>query len=52
VLAEILRTDRAADRSLPQDSKEARALEVLCRTQQDTVWDAFLQLTPWLLRSE
>ena len=39
VLANILRTDRDAHRRLPQDSVQVRALQVLCRAQQDAVWD-------------
>lgn len=39
VLANILRTDRDAHRSLPDDSEQVRALQVLCRAQQDAVWD-------------
>lgn len=38
VLANILRTDRAAHRPLPQDSDLARAITVLARAQQDAVW--------------
>lgn len=39
VLANILRTDRAAFRSLPADSELAKAIAVLARAQQDAVWD-------------
>lgn len=39
VLANILRTDRDAHRPLPQDSEQVRALQVLCRAQQDAIWD-------------
>jgi len=39
VLANILRTDRDAHRSLPEDSDQVRALQVLCRAQQDAIWD-------------
>ncbi|GHE98016.1 IS110 family transposase [Streptomyces griseoluteus] len=39
VLANILRTDRAAHRPLPDDSELAQALAVLARAQQDAVWD-------------
>lgn len=39
VLANILRTDRAAHRSLPADSELVRAIAVLARAQQDAVWD-------------
>ncbi|MET4590589.1 IS110 family transposase [Arthrobacter sp. 754] len=38
VLANILRTDMAAHRPLPQDSELARAITVLARAQQDAVW--------------
>jgi transposase len=38
VLANILRTDRAAHRPLPGDSELARAITVLARAQQDAVW--------------
>ncbi|WP_405476489.1 IS110 family transposase [Paenarthrobacter ilicis] len=38
VLANILRTDMAAHRPLPQDSELARAIAVLARAQQDAVW--------------
>ncbi|WP_297660657.1 transposase [Pseudonocardia sp.] len=39
VLANILRTDRDAHRPLPDDGEQVRALQVLCRAQQDAVWD-------------
>ncbi|MFG2857353.1 IS110 family transposase [Streptomyces mirabilis] len=39
VLANILRTDRAAHRSLPDDSELAQAIAVLARAQQDAVWN-------------
>ncbi|WP_326769881.1 IS110 family transposase (plasmid) [Streptomyces sp. NBC_01591] len=39
VLANILRTDKAAHRPLPDDSELARAIAVLARAQQDAVWD-------------
>ncbi|KPI08270.1 transposase IS111A/IS1328/IS1533 [Actinobacteria bacterium OK006] len=39
VLAHILRTDRAAHRSLPDDSELAQAIAVLARAQQDAVWN-------------
>ncbi|GEL20938.1 IS110 family transposase [Pseudonocardia asaccharolytica] len=39
VLANILRTDRNAHRPLPDDSEQVRVLQVLCRAQQDAVWD-------------
>jgi transposase len=39
VLANILRTDMAAHRPLPDDSELARAIAVLARAQQDAVWD-------------
>lgn len=38
VLANILRTDMAAHRPLPQDSELAQAITVLARAQQDAVW--------------
>lgn len=38
VLANILRTDMAAHRPLPQDTDLARAITVLARAQQDAVW--------------
>jgi transposase len=38
VLANILRTDLAAHRSLPADSELAQAIAVLARAQQDAVW--------------
>jgi hypothetical protein len=38
-LANILRTDLAAHRSLPADSEVAQAIAVLARAQQDAVWD-------------
>jgi len=39
LLANILRTDRAAHRPLPADSELARAVAVLARAQQDAVWN-------------
>ncbi len=39
VLANVLRTDRAAHRPLPDDSELAQAITVLARAQQDAVWD-------------
>lgn len=39
VLANILRTDMAAHRPLPDDSDLVRAIAVLARAQQDAVWD-------------
>ncbi|RKN61379.1 IS110 family transposase [Streptomyces klenkii] len=39
VLANILRTDMYAHRSLPGDSDLARAIAVLARAQQDVVWN-------------
>ncbi|MER6376727.1 IS110 family transposase [Streptomyces mirabilis] len=39
VLANILRTDRAAHRSLLDDSELAQAIDVLARAQQDAVWN-------------
>jgi transposase len=39
VLANILRTDRAAHRPLPADTELAQAIAVLARAQQDAVWD-------------
>jgi transposase len=39
VLANILRTDKAAHRPLPDDSELAKAIAVLARAQQDAVWD-------------
>jgi transposase len=39
VLANILRTDRAAHRPLPDDSEQVLALRVLTRAQQDAVWE-------------
>lgn len=39
VLANVLRTDRDAHRPLPSDSDQVRALQVICRAQQDAVWD-------------
>ena len=38
VLANILRTDLAAHRSLPADSELAQAIAVVARAQQDAVW--------------
>src|SRR5262249_26977889 len=39
VLANILRTDRAAHRPLPADTELAQAIAVLARAQPDAVWD-------------
>lgn len=39
VLANILRTDLHAHRSLPADSELVQAVAVLARAQQDAVWD-------------
>src|SRR5258708_24041172 len=39
LLANILRTDRAAHRPLPADSELAQAVAVLARAQQDAVWN-------------
>ncbi|MEU9222681.1 IS110 family transposase [Streptomyces sp. NPDC048376] len=39
VLANILRTDAAAHRTLPADSELAQAVAVLARAQQHAVWD-------------
>lgn len=39
VLANILRTDMHAHRSLPDDSDLARAIAVLARAQQDATWN-------------
>ena len=39
VLANILRTDMHAHRTLPQDTDLARAIAVLARAQQDTIWN-------------
>ncbi|MFI0717435.1 IS110 family transposase [Streptomyces inhibens] len=39
VLANILRTDMHAHRSLPNDSDLARAVAVLARAQQDATWN-------------
>ncbi|GAB3129083.1 IS110 family transposase [Streptomyces calidiresistens] len=39
VLANILRTDADLHRPLPDDSDLVRAIAVLARAQQDTVWD-------------
>jgi transposase len=39
VLANILRTDIAMHRPLPEDSDLAQAIAVLARAQQDAVWD-------------
>jgi transposase len=38
MLANILRTDRAAHRPLPADTELAQAIRVLARGQQDAVW--------------
>jgi transposase len=39
LLANILRTDRAAHRPLPADSELAEAIAVLARAQQEAVWN-------------
>ncbi|MFI5986880.1 IS110 family transposase [Streptomyces sp. NPDC051555] len=39
VLANILRTDRAAHRPLPADSELVQSIAILARAQQDAVWD-------------
>ncbi len=39
VLANILRTDQAQHRQVPDDSELVRSLRVLARAQQDAVWD-------------
>jgi transposase len=39
VLANILRTDPAAHRPMPDDSELAASIRVLARAQQDAVWD-------------
>ena len=39
MLANILRTDMTAHRTLPNDSELARAVSVLARAQQDAVWN-------------
>ncbi|MGW6159392.1 IS110 family transposase, partial [Streptomyces sp. NPDC055144] len=39
VLANILRTDAAAHRTIPADSELAQVVAVLARAQQDAVWD-------------
>ncbi len=39
VLANILRTDMAVHRPLPNDSELGQAIAVLARAQQDAVWD-------------
>ncbi|WP_405957242.1 IS110 family transposase [Streptomyces phaeochromogenes] len=39
VLANILRTDTAAHRPLPEDSELVQSIAVLARAQQDAVWD-------------
>jgi transposase len=39
VLANILRTDTPMHRPLPADTDQARAIAVLARAQQDTVWN-------------
>jgi transposase len=39
VLANVLRTDLHAHRSLPADTELAQAIAVLARAQQDAVWD-------------
>src|SRR5437763_9537871 len=38
LLANILRTDAAAHRPLPDDTELAQAIRVLARAQQDAVW--------------
>jgi hypothetical protein len=38
LLANVLRTDRAAHRCLPVDSERAQAIAVLARAHQDAVW--------------
>jgi transposase len=38
-LANILRTDAAAHRTLPADTELAQAIAVIARAQQDAVWD-------------
>ncbi len=38
LLANILRTDRAAHHCLPADSEQAQAIAVLARAHQDAVW--------------
>lgn len=38
LLANILRTDAAARRPLPDDTELAQAIRVLARAQQDAVW--------------
>jgi transposase len=39
VLANILRTDAAAHRPLPEDSELADSIRVLARAHQDAIWD-------------
>lgn len=39
VLANILRTDKAAHRPLPADSELVQSIAILARAQQDAVWD-------------
>jgi transposase len=39
VLANILRTDAAAHRPVPDDSDLARSIRVLARAHQDAIWD-------------
>ena len=39
VLANVLRTDIAMHRPLPEDSELAQAIAVLARAQQDAIWD-------------
>lgn len=39
VLANVLRTDKNAHRTLPDNSELAQAIAVLARAQQDAVWD-------------
>ena len=38
MLANVLRTDRHAHRSLPKDSESVRAVAVLARAEQDATW--------------
>jgi hypothetical protein len=53
LLANILRTDRAAHRPLPADSELVQAIAVLARAQQDVVWtrqqitNQLRSLLPW-----
>lgn len=39
VLANVLRTDMAMHRPMPEDTELAQAIAVLARAQQDAVWD-------------